>query len=431
MDGATGEVLWSKAYSSPEGLDESVYDIAVDDAGNAFVTGRQMNGAGGDDIMTMKLRASDGEILWRVHAGGAAMLDDRAWSIVVGPDNQPVLTGILTTPTDPADYRTMKLDTFDGSTVWSMTLPGAINNIAQDAGWLGVAGNGDILMVNKTWTTTTSYDVVIHRYAATTGDTVWTRRYNSSGATGDDPYAMAMGAAGDILVAGVRNGNYMILKFDADTGGLVWSTDYAGPAGGYDRAAAVIEGPAGEVIVTGFCTGSGTSWDVTTVARDGADGSPLWAMPFDAGGASADEGRALAVGPEGDIYVIGYGELLHSGSDLLALRYMPDTSTDVAIDPFGRGTPSSLLRFTASPNPFVSRVDLAIDMERAGPARLAVYDLRGRRAAVLHEGALPEGRNLFEWDGRDASGRSLATGVYFVRLESGGHEAVRKVILGR
>ena len=47
----------------------------------------------------MKLDANDGDILWLELLGGAEGLDDRGWSIVVGPDQNPVVTGVTSTTT--------------------------------------------------------------------------------------------------------------------------------------------------------------------------------------------------------------------------------------------------------------------------------------------------------------------------------------------
>jgi outer membrane protein assembly factor BamB len=378
--------------------------------------------------MTMKLAASDGEILWRVHDDDRYRLDDRGWAIVVGPDDDPVVTGVLTTPTDPADFRTFKLRTFDGSPRWSRTVPGAVNFLGRAGGWLAVCDDGDVVMANRTWDAATSYDVVLQRYDAADGDTVWTTRYDSPGPGSDDPVHMIRDAAGDLLVAGVRSGDFMVLQFDATDGGLIWSRDYDGPTAGWDAAAAVAEGPGGEVIVTGFTTGDGTSWDVTTVALDPSDGSLLWEEHFDPGEGRSDEGKALAVGAAGDLYVTGYCDLSVTATDLVALHYRLADPTGAEAGPTPSGSPS--LRISAHPNPFVRRLSLSVEVARPA-SLLAVYDVRGRRVARLHEGALPSGAHRLEWDGRDESGASVGSGVYFVRLESGGAAAVEKVVLTR
>ncbi len=430
MDGETGEVLWYRFYGSPEGFNESVYSIAVDSAGNAFVTGRQMNGAQGDDILTMKLAASNGEILWRVHAGGPEGLADRGWDVVVGPDGHPVVTGVLTNVADPGSFCTIKFNTSNGSEIWNRKVLGAVNSISARAGWLAVCDDGDIVMANRTWTTSTSYDVVLRRYAAADGETRWAIQHNSSGASPDDPRDMARDAAGDLLVAGIRSGNYMVLKFDRSDGHLVWSGSYDGPIGGYDGASAVVEGPGGVIVATGFSDGPGTNWDAATVGFDPESGVRLWAERFDAGDAQSDEGYALAASAEGDLYVAGYGTCFATDSDMLALRYRIEDPTGIEGRPLAGGSAASH-RLSAYPIPFADRVFFTFEMPRAGNARVAVYDARGRRSSVLLEGALPQGSHELAWDGRDAEGRSLAPGIYFVRFETEDARAVRKLLLSR
>ncbi len=393
------------------------------------MTGREVNGAQGEDIMTMKLAAADGAILWRVHDGGLAGLTDRGWSIVIGPDDHPVVTGTHSTAADPADYRTIKLDTADGSRLWGRTLPGAINYSEREAGWLAVCDDGDIIMANRTLEAATSFDVVLHRYAADDGASVWTTRYNSSGTIPDDPTCMIRDAAGDLLVAGVQAGDFMALKFDEASGDLLWSQDHDGPSGGYDAAAALLEGPVGEVIVTGFATGVGTSWDAATVAFDPTDGTPLWEENFDLGEGGADEGRALAVSPRGDLYVTGYCEITPADTDMIALRYLLAGPVSVINSPLATAAESLELRIFAHPNPFRRRLSLIVDVAHAVSARLAVYDVRGRRIVRLHEGGLSSGEHRIAWDGRDGTGEPLAAGIYFVELESAGARAVQKVVL--
>jgi len=65
------------------------------------------------------------------------------------------------------------------------------------------------------------------------------------------------------------------------------------------------------------------------------------------------------------------------------------------------------------------------------PVQVAVYDLRGHRVRVLLDGTLPAGSHELGWDGRDAGGGTLASGTYFLRLQSGGRVLTQRMSLLR
>jgi hypothetical protein len=83
------------------------------------------------------------------------------------------------------------------------------------------------------------------------------------------------------------------------------------------------------------------------------------------------------------------------------------------------------------PNPFRDRTSIAWEMPRAGRAELTVYDVTGRRVRTLVSGAVEAGAQSTPWDARDGSGRRVASGVYFVRLEGAGRATTRKLIVTR
>jgi sucrose-6-phosphate hydrolase SacC (GH32 family) len=76
------------------------------------------------------------------------------------------------------------------------------------------------------------------------------------------------------------------------------------------------------------------------------------------------------------------------------------------------------------------RVGLRIDLPRAMPVRLSVYDVMGRRVRTLAAGRLPEGVSAVTWDCRDAHGGRVGSGVYFARLAwSAGDRVVRMPVI--
>jgi hypothetical protein len=81
------------------------------------------------------------------------------------------------------------------------------------------------------------------------------------------------------------------------------------------------------------------------------------------------------------------------------------------------------------PNPFNPQTRIAFDLAERSTVRLEIYDLQGTRVRALIEADLAAGRHEATWDGRDGTGRLLATGVYFARLEAGATKEMRKLTL--
>ncbi len=86
-----------------------------------------------------------------------------------------------------------------------------------------------------------------------------------------------------------------------------------------------------------------------------------------------------------------------------------------------------------APNPFNPTTELRFALDRDADVALAVFDVRGRLVHRFAPRAYPAGVFGTTWDGRDGSGRTVASGVYQVRMTSraGGDEttATRSVTL--
>jgi hypothetical protein len=68
------------------------------------------------------------------------------------------------------------------------------------------------------------------------------------------------------------------------------------------------------------------------------------------------------------------------------------------------------------PNPFNATTRISFELETGGRVQLRIYDVMGRMVRSLVDTEFLAGRRAVAFDGRDASGRRLATGVYFARL---------------
>ena len=83
------------------------------------------------------------------------------------------------------------------------------------------------------------------------------------------------------------------------------------------------------------------------------------------------------------------------------------------------------------PNPFNPSTHIRFTIPDAGNVKLSVYDILGQEICVAHDGFLSAGRHTVLWDGRNTSGETSPSGVYFYKLTQGNHQEVRKLILLR
>jgi hypothetical protein len=89
------------------------------------------------------------------------------------------------------------------------------------------------------------------------------------------------------------------------------------------------------------------------------------------------------------------------------------------------------LEMVAYPNPFNPQVTIAFTADRDLTGEVVVYDLTGKRVAVLAQGTFSKGLNRIEWNGRDLNGRASSSGKYICRLQAGDQRASVKLNLVR
>ncbi len=134
---------------------------------------------------------------------------------------------------------------------------------------------------------------------------------------------------------------------------------------------------------------------------------------------------AIAVDDVGKVWIVSHSGL-KSYDGTTRKSYTFDYPTSVE----DHEKSPSALRITGNhPNPFNPSTTISFTLSRPGQTRLSVYDASGQKVRELASGHLSAGAHSAVWDGRDDSGRTVSSGVYLSRLESGGIVNSAKMLL--
>jgi hypothetical protein len=228
-------------------------------------------------------------------------------------------------------------------------------------------------------------------------------------------------------------GSILFIGGSFDQAGSVTAHNIARVSGGvWNALGAGADGPVyalgiynRTLVVTGhFASAFGRGIDIARVGRDGASGldNGLYytacTLPY---------GYALT-SYNGSLFVGGYfsapGANLASWTDGAApARGAPAPTRAHAVD----ATPAPTLA-APQPSPFAAQTALSYTLPAAADLHLAILDARGAIVATLARGRESAGTHAIVWRGCDAAGRSVAPGVYYVRLTTGGETYTQALI---
>ena len=97
-------------------------------------------------------------------------------------------------------------------------------------------------------------------------------------------------------------------------------------------------------------------------------------------------------------------------------------------DPF-LPQPESTILLQNYPNPFNPSTTICYSVPKDGEVNLAIYNAKGQLINTLISGYRNKGNYQIVWQGKDAKGSSVASGLYFTRLVSGGKTITKKMLL--
>ena len=93
--------------------------------------------------------------------------------------------------------------------------------------------------------------------------------------------------------------------------------------------------------------------------------------------------------------------------------------------------PASFALSQNTPNPFNAQTTIRYDLPETGEVRLCLYNLCGQLIRTLVDGHRPAGSYSVAWDGKDDTGRDVASGVYLYRIQTDAGTITRKMMMLR
>jgi len=233
-----------------------------------------------------------------------------------------------------------------------------------------------------------------------------------------------------------------VLMYDGDVPDYSYSDDYPE---GYDYLSAVGVRDGSSDVCAGFCSlnphegmtiGAWRDWFGTATTTDNittlVNTPPGWPADSEI---VADDWSVFGLWGLGDL-AVGVTETLEiafivsdtSGYDSIAAEIRGDSLHPIVAE-------SELPEVTAIrlyPNPFNAVCRIDISMIDADISSIEIFDISGRKVRDLEENISRRMVTEVVWDGRDASGFELPSGVYFIRLKgSMGFQSFARVVLLR
>jgi hypothetical protein len=212
---------WTARYNGTGNGYDAPITIAVDDSGNAYVTGSSLSTTLPDyDYATIKYNSA-GQQQWVGHYGGAR--NDSATAIAVDQSGNVYVTGGRWDPDADYDFATIKYNSA-GEEQWVVRYNGPANS-ADSGKAIAVDTAGNVYVTGTSYASANAIDYATIKYNSA-GQEQWIARYNGPGDSDDDAFALAIDGSGNVYVTGGSTGgaispDYATIKYDS-AGNEIW-----------------------------------------------------------------------------------------------------------------------------------------------------------------------------------------------------------------
>jgi Beta-propeller repeat len=308
--GPGGHLAWIRYFKDPVAGQGT--ELAADAHDNVYVTTRTET----NEIAVLKYSPSGARRWLRRYGGGPG--DTQPRGIAVDAAGNVYVTGLRYSTVSNYDIVTLKYDS-SGHRRWARLWDGPASGDDEGFG-IAVTRAGAVYVAGVSTGATSGRDAVVLKYG-TGGTLAWGHSFSSAGAYDDEFDGVALLSGGDVAATGFTSpgGAQDVLTARLSRGGHTrWSHTYNGPDNLADQGEFVAGGPAGAVYVAGTSDGATTSRDILTLKYSKA-GHRSWARRVTSAGAVYDLPAGLVV-TSASVYVAGQESTTPNVAVLLKYR---------------------------------------------------------------------------------------------------------------
>jgi len=407
ISGRSGQMLWTFGTDHPDSF--SLGDITGVDASTDFTNdgipdvvaaaaATQSGGVGGRRSAYL-FNGTNGALLWQ------ASLPGFTHAVTAIPDiNGDGIADVIGTVGESA-YRASAFSGANGATLWNFPVASATGG-AKELLVLPIPGQPPDIILGAFWGP-------IYRLNGATGTMIWERSTN-----GRDPTRMVrlrdLNNDGiDEIAVSLLVGDALCL--DGATGNILWS---------YPANSGMDITTIPDLNRDGFDEVAVASQNNDVLILRGQNGQLLHQFSFPGGSEQARSVAAIA-----DVDSNGSFELI-AGSDLSNVVML---SGGLDAGPVGVGgsveIPSEFSVSQNYPNPFNPTTTIEIRLPTQTDLKIQIFDILGREIRSFEYIRVPPGVHTIIWDGTNARGVPVASGVYFYRVRTNEQSAIRRMLV--